>query len=765
MKKLVYLSIKYPLWIIGILVLLTAVMGYFAISVPIQDNIMKTLPEHDPQIKLFNTIGKKFGGTDYFLVVMEGPKLFSNSSLKKLKAITDKLKSLPELNRVESLANVKTIKASHGGIDITKFMKSVPNSKEALNKLKRDALSNKLYVGSLVAPGGKALAILVQVKRHTNTLTLVDTVNKIIQPYKGPERIYLIGVPVDNNIISKAIHSNLRKLLPIAILFDIIIMYILFHNFISVVLRLTPALMAIVFTVGLMGITHTPFTMLSVAMPTLLIALGSIYSIHIMTRYYQLLEQTDNSEEALKGMIRELGTPILFIGLITSMGFFANISSTIKQVKDAGTFAGLGILFSMLISVMLVPAVITLSQKVRKERIRSGRSRFNEFLELLAKWVRRHNYAILIVGVGLALIALYEIKNINTETDITKFFKAGSEVRKTSANAVKNFGGIFVLQILVDGDIKSPAVMRTMSKVEDELTTINGIHYPLSIADLIEKMNQVMHNDNPLYHTIPDSRNAIAQYLLLYSMSNQKLLNTMITPDSKQAIIQARIGKFGYHEIEKIVAQIRQKIRPLESKNIRFTLTGSPMLIITINKHLIENQEMSLYIAITAVFFLLAIVFKSVLGGLITLAPLLIKIVYNYGIMELFRIPLNVATGLVAPMTIGVGVDFIIHFVMGFRTRFKENKEHSIDLAMKEATVITGRSILNSAIVLVGDFSVLALSSFLPLIYFGVLSASMVVYSSIVSITVFPALLLIAHKHLKWLSPDTSSKNKVKTAK
>lgn len=751
MKKLVELSIKHPWRVIIIIAMLAAIAGYFAIGVPVEDDIMKTLPAHDPQVTLFNDMGKKFGGTDYFLVVMEGDNLFSSRSLQKLKAITDKLKTLPELNRVESLTDVEDIKASHGELDISKFIDSIPDDQQALRNLKQAAVSNNLYLGNLVSPDAHALAIVCQVKKDVNPQVLVNTIHRIIQPYEGPEHVYLIGVPVDNDIISKAIHSDLRKLLPLAILINIIIMFIMFRNFISVILRLTPALIAIVFTVGIMGITHTPFTMLSVGMPTLLIALGSIYSIHIMTRYYQLLEHTKNNEKALRNMIAELGTPMLFIGLITSIGFFANVSSTIIQVKQAGIFAGIGILFSMFISVTLVPALLTLSHKGREEQVISRKSRFNHLLERLSVGIHKNKYIVLIIGVGIALIALYRIKTINTETDITKFFKPGSEVRKTSAKAVKNFGGIFVLQILVDGNIKSPDVMRKMAKVEDALKTIDGVHYPFSIADLIKKMNQVMHDNDPSFHTVPDSENAIAQYMLLYSMSDQKMLDTLITPDSKQAVIQARIGKFGYHEIEKIVAQINDKIKPLESKDIRFTLTGSPMLMITINKHLIENQETSLYLSIIAVFLLLSIVFKSLVGGLITLAPLLIKVTYNYGIMELFHIPLNVATGLIASMTIGVGVDYIIHFVMGFRMRFKQGENNSIETAMKEATVITGRSILNSAIVLVGDFSVLTFSSFLPMIYFGILSASMVIYSSIVSITVFPALLIVAHKHLKWL--------------
>jgi hydrophobe/amphiphile efflux-3 (HAE3) family protein len=751
MKKLVELAIKYPWRVIILITLFTAIAGYFAIGVPVEDDIMKTLPEHDPQVTLFNDIGKRFGGTDYFLVVIEGEDLFNHTTLEKVKSITDKLESMPELNRVESITNVEDIKAHHGELDISKFMEHIPYDKQTLQALEQKAITNNLYVGNLISPNGKALAILCQIKKDINSELLVRKIDKIIEPYKGPENIYLIGVPVDNDIISKAIHTDLRRLLPIAIIINIIIMFILFRNFISVILRLTPALIAIVLTVGAMGITHTPFTMLSVGMPTLLIALGSIYSIHIMTRYYQLLAYTKNNEKALRGMIKELGIPMLFIGLITSMGFFANVSSTIVQVKQAGIFAGLGILFSMLVSVTLVPAILTLRHKGKEEQLSEKQSRFNQFLKHLSLWVQKHNYTVLAIGIGLALISIYKVRTINTETDITKFFKPNSMVRKTSAKAVKNFGGIFVLQILVKGDITNPSVMKTIAKVESELNTINGIHYPFSIADLIEKMNEVMHDDNPAYHTIPDNKNAIAQYMLLYSMSDQKMLDSLITPDSKEAIIQARIGKFGFHEIEQIVKQVKEKLAPFESKDIHFTLSGSPMLIITINKHLIENQETSLYISIISVFILLSIVFRSLIGGILTLIPLLIKVSYNYGIMELFNIPLNVATGLIASMTIGVGVDYIIHFVMGFRERFKEDPDHSIEKAMVEATVITGRSILNSAFVLVGDFSVLTISSFLPMLYFGILSASMVIYSSIVSITLFPALLHIAHKHLKWL--------------
>jgi hypothetical protein len=169
--------------------------------------------------------------------------------------------------------------------------------------------------------------------------------------------------------------------------------------------------------------------------------------------------------------------------------------------------------------------------------------------------------------------------------------------------------------------------------------------------------------------------------------------------------------------------------------------TGMPIIYNDLDRNIMESQALSLSIAILLVFLLLAFRLKSLIGGLISITPIVLTILINFMIMAIFNIPLDVVTVLIGSVAVGIGIDYTIHFV----TRFKvEHARGKTELEALDKTLeTTGKAIVINALSVMMGFLVLVLGNIVPMQRFGYLIALTMIISATASITVLPALLLV----------------------
>jgi len=134
-----------------------------------------------------------------------------------------------------------------------------------------------------------------------------------------------------------------------------------------------------------------------------------------------------------------------------------------------------------------------------------------------------------------------------------------------------------------------------------------------------------------------------------------------------------------------------------------------------------------------------------VMMSVIAMLPILVTLLFNFGLMGLFNIPLNIATALVSSIAIGIGVDFSIHFITWYRNELRAAPD--IYLAIKHSIERKGRAILYNMFVIFGGFIVLTLSHFVPLMQFGLLVSGCMVFSGVGALVIVPAVLRLLAKH------------------
>ncbi|MEN3185617.1 MAG: MMPL family transporter [Atribacterota bacterium] len=208
-------------------------------------------------------------------------------------------------------------------------------------------------------------------------------------------------------------------------------------------------------------------------------------------------------------------------------------------------------------------------------------------------------------------------------------------------------------------------------------------------------------------------------------------------------MVEERAGKTLDEEFDFIFYQVldEEVYVPTQDESgltMDYRITGTPVISNYVNSKLFSNQVQSMVLAFVIVFGLLVLQFRSVKKASMGIVPLLLTVASSFGMMGLFRIPLNVATLTIASIAIGAGVDYNIHFLSRWYGELKQGNIHS---AVEGTIKNTGRGILLNALGVAGGFYVLGFSQIGMLRMFGPLVATVLLLSAVYTLLLLPLLL------------------------
>jgi predicted RND superfamily exporter protein len=146
-------------------------------------------------------------------------------------------------------------------------------------------------------------------------------------------------------------------------------------------------------------------------------------------------------------------------------------------------------------------------------------------------------------------------------------------------------------------------------------------------------------------------------------------------------------------------------------------------------------------ISLLAVFLIIALSNRSVAAGLIGIAPLSIAILINFAVMGFLGIKLNIGTAMVASISVGIGIDYTIHYMEAYKREYRASGGGEKFLWKTFAT--SGKAIIINAASVGAGFAVLLLSQFNMMRDLGLLIALTMGTSALVSLTVIPVLLIL----------------------
>jgi len=343
--------------------------------------------------------------------------------------------------------------------------------------------------------------------------------------------------------------------------------------------------------------------------------------------------------------------------------------------------------------------------------------------------------------------------------NLAENFRLRSPIRIADTILNEKFGGTSQYNVVFKGAdadaIKEPDVLREMDSLQNRLKGLDGVGKVVSIVDFIKRMNQSMHDGDPAFYTIPDSKELVAQYLLLYSFSGGgDELDSFVTYDFKdsQILLQMK-SQSGYltQDVDDTVERFEKKEQSTKSIKSIIT-TGLAMLAKEFNKIIVTSQIQDFIFAVTMCFFVTVGLFRSFRLGIYSMVPLLIPLTLDFGIMGATGIKLNAATATVASVDIGLGIDYCIHFISRYRHEIRLGR--SVDQAIDTTINTAGRAIIYNALAISAGFLVLVPSQFVVISQMGMLVAVDMLTIAFSSLTFLPACIRLLPPKIHMIPAD-----------
>ncbi len=749
-----------PWKIIIFTLLVTVAFGFFIPQINMVTEFQKYLSPSNEAVKAAIVAERKYGSVSYLQVSIkpEGA-IFDKDVLSRIKKLRDNIAALEGIKSVDGPLNSQVIVGEEKSIIVGPASAggNVPQNDEEMDKFREKLLGSKLLQDRVVSGSGDAAALSVELKTGVNSKEIAGQVREIMANYQGPEQIDLAGQSYLNSAFAEFIVKDLVILLPLVFLAIILVLYITFRSPRGVLLPLLVVALSITWTVGLMALTGIPLTMVSFILPVILAAVGSAYSIHVLNKYYELSERELSEKQTIVETVTSMYSPVAMTGLTTAAGFLSLVTAFLIPERQFGIFAAVGVMIAVVLSLTLVPAILSLLSFQKKKEmpgfLRFFKSGTASFVDFFARVVSNKSKLVVAVFVVILVVFIAGAFTLKVNTSYTAIIGKNSKMTQGMNSMDENFAGSQQLLVEIDtgrrDGLKEPEVLKKMDRFQEWLKTKKGlqINKTASIVNIVKELNQKFHGGDSSYYRIPDDQKLTSQLLLLFSFQGGSV-GRLALGDYSAGEITALYDQSTSSEITELVNSVKEYIDQ-HFTSIDATMVGSTAIQDEMSSKVASSQIISLVTTILVAGFIVGLIMWSFTAGFISLVPLVSAVVINFGIMGFSGIPLNLVNLIVSSIMIGIGIDYAIHLI----DRFKEEYEEGRDKVDIFSTVLrtTGKGILSNALALALGFSVVGLSTFSSITTVGFLLAMAMVVSVVSTFTVIPAILF-------WFKPKLLGK-------
>ena len=362
MKSLYHNFFKFPYLIIFTSIIITIVLGYFALNIGLETDINSLMPEKSEITKIMEeklSIDDEI--TQYIFLSVESEDTFTISKLRALEIAIEKISSLPGISTAVNPFNF--ISFAYEGSRIIPVSMSpggkAPNNAEDLEIFKRRLLDDPVADGFLVSDNGNVLNIVFSTGKIEDTDILIKEFYKIINSLKDNFSVHTTGEILVEMRTSFYLVRDLKILLVLALVIMVIVFFISFKTKRSIFLPIIVVGMGTIWTIGFMSLLGFDFTVVTVIIPSLLLTIGSSYTIHLLNEYYRT--STSNIYEDKLWIIKSVShvtKTIILASLTTIIGFSTLVVTTIRPIQEFGVSISFGILSSAILSLFFLPAVL-----------------------------------------------------------------------------------------------------------------------------------------------------------------------------------------------------------------------------------------------------------------------------------------------------------------------------------------------------------------------------------------------------------------------
>jgi predicted RND superfamily exporter protein len=732
-----------------------AVTAFFAFQFPkiqIDTDPENMLPEDEPVRAFYTETKDMFALSDFIAVgVVKEDGAFTPELLNRIYKITEEIEQIDGVIVSDMLApsTVDDIKQGAGGsLIIETLMGEEISTQEEADYIYSRIMDNPILRGKLASDDGKAIALFVPIESKDISFEVAGQIEAIVDKYRGDEEYHIAGLPVAQDAFGAEMFSQMAFSAPAAMIIIFLLLLMFFRNMRVILAPMVVAMMAVIWAMGLLILTGHTVHIMSSMIPIFLIPIAVLNSIHIISEFHDNFKKYKHKDATIRHAIGELFMPMLFTSLTTVAGFISLALTPIPPVQVFGIFVAFGILVAWFLSLTLNPAIgMLISDKTlrnfgREDDAHGVLARLMHGFRNLA-WKR--NVSIIVVALVVVVTAAVGLTMIVVNDNPVKWFKKSHPIRQADITMNSHLAGTYMNYLVFQGEepdaMKNPVVQRYIQSVQDDLIKERIVGATTGITDIVKKVRYELFGGDKAEMYIPDDQTQIAQLLFLFEMSggDPDDLFKFVTNDYQNANLWVQLTDGDNQAVSGVVERLESFIADNPPPpGIQVDWSGLPYINIEWQRQMVTGMRSSLLSSFAVVFLMMIFLFRSIRWGLISMLPLTITIMAIYALIGYIGKPYDMPIAVLSSLTLGLSIDFAIHFIQRMRTIYK--RTHDFKEAYNEIFEGAGRAISRNVLVIAIGFIPMLFSNLVPYITVGSFFLAIMLVSGTVTMLLLPAL-------------------------
>jgi len=435
--------------------------------------------------------------------------------------------------------------------------------------------------------------------------------------------------------------------------------------------------------------------------------------------------------------------------LTTAAGLGSFSMAEIAPIADLGRFAAAGVMVSLLFTIVLLPALLSLCPLRRRRRRAGGRSLMDRVLLGTADFAVGHAKGIAVVSFLLIVICGVSVSQLRFSHNQLEWFPESSPIRRSTETIDKALKGSISMMVVVDtgreNGLHDPELLSKLDTLCMELETMRGDGYFVgktwSLPTILKEINRALNENRSEFYTVPTNKTLIAQELLLFENSGSDDLEDVVDSQFSKLRVAMKLPWVDAVKYEEIIERVRGAFEETLGESARITVTGVTPLMGRAFSASIESSAKSYVIAFGAITVMMIVLIGSFRVGIVSMIPNVLPILFAMAIMRPTGMQLDMFTMLVGSIALGLAVDDTIHFVHNFRRYHQQTGDPRE--AVRLTLTTTGRAMLTTSIVLSIGFLVYMFAYMTNMVNFGLLVGTAIIVALLADFFLAPALMVL----------------------
>ncbi|MBZ7986304.1 RND family transporter [Campylobacter sp. Cr9] len=735
MNKVISFLIKYSKIIFMITLATCLGLSYYSTKIQVEAKSTSFFLEDDKDLKLFNESIKTFGSQDFLVLAYKSDKDVFND-IAKLQEIEKKLLKIKGIKSTLSILNAPLFLSDEKSI----------NDGANLVKAKEEISKNEFYLGNLVSKDFLVADFLIFANNP-------DELIKTLKDFANENDLILGGMSVIASDMIAYVKSDLYVYgIGLFVLLSLAI-FIFFRSFYFVFICMFICLISLFSTTGILALIGYNITVISSNYVALVLIITISVIVHLLSHFSELLNYNKYNDRItnVRHTLLAKAKPSFFAILTTVVGFLSLVFSGIKPISELGVMMSIGISVSLFLCYLFLPYLLLAKKDFKNVYF----AKEPKILLFCAKTAIYHRKIVYFVCLIIIIFASISIPKLSAENSFVNYFKDSSDIKKGLLLIDEKLGGTLPLDVIIkfnDEDEKeedefaefledndkyylTPSKVEILKKVHNflkEQEYVGSVLSLYSLLDFAKTINKGKDIDGFLLNILQNNLDESTKAQIIYPYYNEKTKEFRIgirMIDSDKTLKRA-----------KFLSDLKTNLAKLtQDDNINLQISGVMVLYNNMLSSLISSQVDTLNFVILSLFALFLIIFRNIRFSIIGIIANLIPISLLFAIIAFSGLSLDLMSITIAAISIGIGVDDIIHYVHRFKEEIKRKPLNEAIIASHQSI---GSALYYTTCTIVLGFCLMMSSNFTPTIYFGLLTVLVMILLLCGSLFLLPSLII-----------------------